>query len=187
MYSPHALLTLGLVLSLSALAADSPSSKLIGEIEGVYKHRFTNFEYNSSGPDIPYQTEDVVEIVRHDDTSIYVRAELHFYNGHDCSIAGIARYDGQKFIYHAKPPEYHSDEHCVLQVSADDKKLRLTDGDGSCHAYCGARGSLNNYAIDRAKKRPIRYMERLKASHEYQHAVFEASSGPADNSDAADR
>ena len=84
------LLALGLGFSLYASAADPAADKLIGDIEGVYKHRFPNGAINPGKPDDKYESEDVVEIVRYDTSRIYVRAELQFYNGHQCSISGIA-------------------------------------------------------------------------------------------------
>ena len=83
-----------MMLSASAWSAEPASGNPISEIEGVYKHRFMNGTITpGKAPgeaDQPYESEDIIEIVRHDQTHIYFRAELQFYNGHTCGIYGIA-------------------------------------------------------------------------------------------------
>jgi len=163
-----ALLALSLILGAGASHADPAADKLIGEIEGVYKHRFQNGLVTGE----KYESEDVVEIVRVDPDRIYVRAELQFFNGHECSISGIAKYDGGKFVYDA--PADPDTPACHFQVGVDGKAIRFGDADGACRASrCGARGGLDGYTIGRDSKRRIRYMDRLKASTEYKQAVSE--------------
>ena len=154
---------------------------LIADMEGVYKHRFKNGSVPSSTGDVEtWMSEDVVEIVRFDDSSVYVRADLNFFNGHVCGIRGIARFDPVKsaFVYRAPSRAVDGESECQLSVGLQGKELVLSDrpyagGPATCSAYCGMRGSLD-YRIARAKKRTIRYLERLKASAEYQAAVAEA-------------
>jgi hypothetical protein len=163
-----ALLALGLGLGLGVAHAQPPADQLIGEIEGVYKHRFQNGLVSGE----KYLSEDVVEIVRYDDSRIYVRAELQFFNGHECSISGIARYDGGKFVYDA--PAEPDLPACHFQVGVDGKAIRFADPEGACRpSRCGARGGLDGYTIARDSKRKIRYMDRLKNSTEYKQAVGE--------------
>lgn len=163
-----ALLALALGLGAGLCHADPASDKLIGEIEGVYKNRFQSGFVSGE----KYQAEDVVEIVRYDDARIYVRAELQFFNGHQCSISGIARYDGGKFVYDA--PVEPDTPACHFQVGVDGKAIRFGDPDGACRpSRCGARGALDGYTIARDSKRTIRYMDRLKRSTEYKQAVSE--------------
>lgn len=164
-----ALLATCLGLGLSAAHAQPPADQLIGEIEGVYKHRFQNGLVTGE----KYQSEDVVEIVRYDATRIYVRAELQFFNGHQCSISGIATYDGGKFVYDAPSPDPDTPA-CHFQVGADSKAITFRDPDGACRfSRCGARGGLDGYTIARDSKRRIRYMDRLRNSAEYKQAVSE--------------
>nr|WP_143029055.1 hypothetical protein [Massilia sp. PDC64] len=173
-----------LVPLLAALCACTASAQepaqLMQKIAGVYKHRFMSATITpGKAPgeaDVPYQAEDVIEIVPYDADHVYVRAHLDFYNGHTCDIAGMARHEQGAFVYRdtlslavaAYPP-------CTLKVSVEHDKLTLTDratpdAVSSCRAYCGVRGSLN-YSIDMDKRRPIRYLDRLKASREYKQAV----------------
>jgi hypothetical protein len=164
-----AVLALGLIPGTGVSHAEPAADKLIGDIEGVYKHRFQNGLVTGE----KYQSEDVVEIVRYDDTRIYVRAELQFFNGHECSISGIARYDGGRFAYD-EPPSDPGAQACHFQIGVDGKAIRFGDADGVCRAsHCGARGGLDGYTIARDSKRRIRYMDRLKNSNEYRQAVSE--------------
>lgn len=166
---PAALLALCLGLGAGVSHADPAADTLIGAIEGVYKHRFQNGLVTGDR----YESEDVVEIVRYDDARIYVRAELQFFNGHECSISGIARYDNGKFVYD-EPPSDAGAQLCHFEVGADGKVIRFGDDNGACRSsHCGARGGLDGYTIARDSKRRIRYMDRLKASSEYKQAVGE--------------
>ena len=170
-----------LAFTLAAQAADTPSSRLIGEMQGVYKHRFKNGVISpGKAPgeaDEAYESEDVVEIVPYDDSHVYLRAELQFYNGHQCSIAGIAGYENGAFVYHDPAKPLAGKPPCTLNVALTGKNLMLddritADGPSSCTImYCGARGSLSGYTIAKSSKRKIRYLDRLKVSIEYSQAV----------------
>ena len=163
------LLALAIGLGAGASHAQPAADPLIGEIEGVYKHRFQNGLVTGE----KYRSEDVVEIVRYDPTRIYVRAELQFFNGHECSISGIAAYVDGKFVYD-EPSTEPAAQACHFEVGADGQAIRFADANGACRAtHCGARGGLDGYAIARDSKRPIRYMDRLKRSTEYKQAVSE--------------
>lgn len=152
----------------------------IAEIEGVYKHRFRNAMITPGKQpgeaDVGYDSEDVVEIVRYDDSHIYVRARIEFYNGHSCGISGIAGREGNAFVFHDPEPALAGGPQCTLEVSSVGGKLILTDrvpaGAGStCREYCGFRGSLGDFSIPLSKRRPIRYMDRLKSSRHYLDAI----------------
>jgi hypothetical protein len=63
---------------MQANAAEVAPSKLIGEMDGVYKHRFKSATIEPrkapGEADAPYQAEDIIEIVRYDDRHVYVSA-----------------------------------------------------------------------------------------------------------------
>lgn len=164
--------------ALSAAASDDGARQLMDRMAGVYKHRFMSGAVVPGKADEPYQAEDVIEIVPYDADHVYLRVHLDFYNGHDCTIWGMARYEQGAFVYHGHEPEPEGSPQCALRVGIDKDRLRLTDRDGeqgasSCTlAYCGARGSLN-YDIGMDKRRDIRYMDRLKASRQYKQALDE--------------
>jgi hypothetical protein len=152
---------------------------LMQQMAGVYKRRFMNGTIapgkHPREADIPYQSEDVVEIVPFDADHVYVRADLDFYNGHVCKIAGMGRYEHGAFVYHDPDRSMPDEPPCTLKVGVDKDKLYITDratpdSVESCSRYCGARGNLN-YEIGMDKRRPIRYLPRLKASPEYAKAI----------------
>lgn len=160
---------------LAATPAPSPGQSM-ERIAGVYKHRFTSGMIVPGKEETePYQAEDIIEIVPYDREHVYVRVHLDFFNGHSCGIYGVARFEDGMFVYRDPAPPAAGDSPCVLKVGEKDGKLTLTDRPApdsgrTCEAYCGARGSLN-YEIGMDKRRPIRYLERLKASRQYREAT----------------
>lgn len=168
-----------LLAGLAPLAAAQDAAApqdLMREMAGVYKHRFTNGIVVPGKDDETYQAEDVVEIVPFDNEHIYVRARLNFYNGHTCAIAAMARHEDGAFVYREREALAPGLPACVMKVGVVKGQLTITDrepGSGrTCEQHCGARGTMN-YTIGMDKRRPIRYMERLKASRQYKAAVAE--------------
>ena len=177
--TPNILVALLAALCACTASAQEPA-QLMQEIAGVYKHRFMSATITpGKAPgeaDVPYQAEDVIEIVPYDADHVYVRAHLDFYNGHMCDIAGMGRYEQGAFVYHDPAPSPLPEApQCALRVRVENGQLTLTDratpdAVSSCRAYCGVRGSLE-YSIGLDKRRPIRYLDRLKASREYRKAL----------------
>jgi hypothetical protein len=161
------------VLALAAIAA-APASP-VTSLAGRYSRHFQNGLVDGS----KFWSDDVIEIVPVDASHAYFRADLMFYNGHTCGISGIARAVGRTLVYAEKSaPTYQGAKACRLTISTKGKALLLDDGDGSCQAYCGARGSLSNYDfVPYASKRPITYMAKLKGSTQYQSAIDDWKSG----------
>lgn len=165
-----------LCLSSACAIAEDASIELIKNIEGVYKHRFENGLVSGE----KYQSEDIIEIVKYTDNSIYFRVSLQFYNGHVCGIYGIAKYEGNAFVY-ANNADKTEPQACTLKISADKDALHITDridanSSSTCRAYCGMRGSLSDYDISRDKKRKIRYLPIILKSRQYNEAVEEFKS-----------
>lgn len=158
-------------LALAAIAA-APASP-VNTLAGRYSKHFQNGFVDGS----KYWSDDVVEIVPVDATHAYFRAELSFYNGHECSLTGVAKSVGNKLVYKEKVSEY-GDKPCNLTISASGKDLLLDDGEGTCKAYCGARGTFSNFRfIPLASKRAITYMPKLKGSEEYRGAIADWQAG----------
>jgi hypothetical protein len=169
-----------MALILAPAAAAAPPVEAMKAIEGVYKHRFMNGIITpGKAPmeaDTPYESEDIVEIVPYDETHIYVRAELQFYNGHSCSIAGIAGHENGSFVFHDPEKAFDGGPSCTLKLTPSSDAITITDrlsadGAATCSYYCGARGSLSQVSLPMKTRRPIRYMKRLIASREYQKAI----------------
>lgn len=164
-----------ILLGLAAIAA-APASP-VTSLAGRYSKHFQNGMVDGS----KFWSDDVVEIVPIDAAHAYFRAELAFYNGHSCSIAGVAKAVGNKLVYREKQASYDGGPTCRLTITTKGKSLLLDDGDGSCQSYCGARGSLSGFDfIPLSSKRPIGYMARLKGSSEYKGAIDAWKSGKTD-------
>ncbi|HEX5183029.1 MAG TPA: hypothetical protein VFW19_07740 [Allosphingosinicella sp.] len=156
------LLVVGLASAAAGPAAFDPAA-----IAGRYGRHFLNGLVDGSR----YWSDDVLEIVRLDPRRAYFRAELQFYNGHQCSISGIAHSEPGDLVY--REAETNTDGgHCMLHIRPTPAGVRLVD-DHSCQDHCGARGTLNGVDFDRGSRRPITYMDRLKRSSEYKDALAE--------------
>lgn len=163
------------LLGLAAIAA-APASP-VSSLAGRYSKHFQNGMVDGS----KFWSDDVVEIVPVDATHAYFRAELAFYNGHSCGISGIAKAVRDELVYREKQPAYDGGPTCRLTITSKGKSLLLDDGDGSCQAYCGARGTLSGFDfIPLSSKRPISYMARLKGSSQYRAAIDAWKSGKTD-------
>ena len=79
--------------ALALLGAAPPSP--VTAFAGRYSHHFENGLIGGS----TYGSDHVVEIVPVDRRHAYVRAELQFYNGHSCSLAGVAASHGATLVY----------------------------------------------------------------------------------------
>lgn len=169
--------TLGLLAAAAAMATTAfAAARLdLDSIAGVYKERFKNGLVTGE----EYESENVVEVVKVSPTTAYVRADLEFYNGHQCAIRGIAKLEGDALVY--RPAErIEGFGPCELGVSVKDGKLAFSDKDGECRRYyCGARGGFDGIAFPLTSRRTIRYMPRLLASREYAAAMKEFTTGKA--------
>jgi hypothetical protein len=140
----------------------------------VYKRRFPNATVDGDR----YESEDVLEIVRLDADSAYVRSRLEFYNGHSCASWFVARVEGDALVYREPNPPAHRGQ-CVLTIRRDGEVMRFGDESGACtREFCGARGSYNRRKLPVSSQRPIRYMARLLASRQYAEAMAEAGRAP---------
>lgn len=190
-YLAKLLMGLGLCFpAVSAFGSTSAALKMMKEIEGVYQHKFANAMIAAGKApleaDTFYSSKDIVEVMPYDNQHIYLRAKLHFYNGHICALYGIAEYEDGRFVYRAPKSELSDESVCTLTLSKTAKGLHLTDritseGGAICRSYCGQRGSLSDLTLPMASKRPISDQTRIRKSREFQSAVreFKAASNQA--------
>lgn len=137
----------------------------LGAIEGVYKNRI-KLAFASGET---YETEDILEIVKIAENKAYVRLVLRFDNGHRCSLWGVGRVEDARLIYRPRE-DYRAG--CELAIVPDGSALVLSDKDGVCKdSSCGARGAYEGISFELGKRRAIRYMERLKASWQFEEAL----------------
>lgn len=144
------------------------ASKIIDQITGVYKYRFKNYFISGES----FQSENILEIVKINDNTIYFRTELTFSNNHACSLFGTAAYkDDTLFLYEDK------NNACKLTINITDKDINFLDGDGNndqCKEnYCGTRGGFSGISFKKSQRRDIRYMKILKNSQEYKDSIEE--------------
>jgi hypothetical protein len=156
-----------------AHAAATDAARTIAGLEGVYKRKFMNSYVHSTGDEM-YESEDIIEIVRYDDKRVYFRVDLAFINAHSCSISGIAPYEKGKIVY--SEPAREGEKKCTFTLRPTKDAIRFTDmvsdQSSSCHfSHCSMRGSLTSGSVPKKSRRPIRYMDRLKKSIEYEQAL----------------
>lgn len=159
-----------LALAFPAFAADSPSTRLIKDIEGAYEQRLDK----PGKPGQPAEAEDRIELLRHGDDALYVNAALTTADAHRCFISGVALFENGAFVYRDPSPPLSGDQ-CTLSVSLSGDTLRLTDrlapkGPSTCRAQC-ARASLGDYSIPVAKREKIGNVGKIKGSREYAKAI----------------
>jgi hypothetical protein len=159
-----------LFVAIAACTGLALATDITSEWAGVYKERFPNGLVTGE----TYESENVLEIVRLDAESAYVRATLQFYNGHSCSIYGVARVEGESLVYHV-PATPGDRERCMLTLTRVGDAMRFGDANGACQLRsCGARGSFEGIEMPVSSRRRIRYMTRLRASREFAAAIQEA-------------
>lgn len=151
------------------LAAGPPAPNPVRDLAGRYSAHFENGLVDGSS----YWSDDVAEIVPVDRRHAYLNFSLAFYNGHSCSLSGIAAAEGNALVYRAPADDAIPGEPpCRLLVRRMGDTLGWED-DGTCKMHCGARGSFLNGSLPWRSKRAITYMPRLKASAGYRGAMSE--------------
>jgi hypothetical protein len=170
--------TLTALLAFPAIASEKPGQtpngrpdQSVASIAGVYKYRFTNGTVAGE----EYQSEDILEIVELSPDTAYFRAELEFFNGHSCSIYGMAHWLDRVLHYE----EADETGRCALRIVVNDKELSFVDDpDAPCRdTHCGMRGGFDGKRFERSGRRAIRYMQRLLDSREFAEArsAYEAT------------
>lgn len=159
------------------LAAGLASPDPVATLAGRYSSHFRNGVIGGSD----YWSDNVAEVVRIDARHAYVNFSLQFYNGHSCSLSGVAEADGDALIYRGPPDDtFYGDSPCRLVIRRQGGELAWND-DGTCKAHCGARGSFLHDGLPLSSKRRITYMTRLKRSSDYRDALTRWRTGkPAD-------
>jgi hypothetical protein len=153
-----ALFAAGLCLGAAAAA---PSAR---DLAGRYTYSFRNGDISGAS----YTTTDRVTIVATGPARAYVDLQLNFFNGHECSIGGMAVLERGRLVYRDPEMRGFDGTPCELRLWRDGARLRWTDGEGSCRGYCGARGSLSDGEMSWASRRAISRAQqaRILAEHE---------------------
>lgn len=164
----------GLLAALCSSALSASASPDASTLAGVYKH----LQKATVEDGQRVQSEDILEIVPYGpekDRKAYFRLQMRFAMFHTCDATGIGRttrdgldFEGEVF-----------GNACKLKITFTPRGLRIRDEEDRCRmAFCGARGTLNwTSPILRSDRRPIRYMQRLLDSEQYEQAVAAEKKG----------
>ena len=137
--------------SLAAVAAPS-AYDLAGRYTFSFRNGFVAGDH--------YRSTDVLEIVARDRTHAAFDIHLNFFNGHECSLGGEATLVGATLVYRETAPQSPGRPICVLRLWRERGRLRWSDGENSCQAYCGARGSFMSGDMAWSGRRPMSRAQR---------------------------
>jgi hypothetical protein len=162
---PHRLLPACVTICLLTAATPrsvDPATALAGRYDAEFPDGLTSGE--------TYTGRDVVEVVLVASRAAYLRFHLDFYNGHICSLSGIAKAEGDALVLR-QAAEIAGGSGCTLTVRRAGKTLAWSDPANGCQSYCGIRGSFMSGAVPWASRQPITYLARLKGSRQYRAAL----------------
>ncbi len=170
------ILTTVTALTIPAFAHASETADPVKQFAGRFSKHFPNSDIDGHR----YWSDNVVEIVPVSTNAAYFRIHLEFYNGHACSLSGVAQASGSGLRYQTVIPVYDfssrgmKNGQCVLQISKQDNHLLLKELDpdmGCKYNYCGTRGEFDGVTLPWKSHRSISYMQKLKTSNEYRDAL----------------
>ena len=165
----------GVALAAAAIAGAAAAAglSLPQALAGEYSFRFESGLVSGEN----YRAENNLAIVPTGVGAAYVDATLEFFNGHQCSVSGIAHVEGRDLVYREPEASKIGDSACVLHVTRKGSKIVISDEEGTCKAYCGARGSLSDDSFPFSSRQPVRHLKRLKASDGFKQALAEDAKG----------
>jgi len=91
----------------------------------------------------PYVGKNILGLLHTPENDLNFSLSLDFFNGHSCSLQGIAKPDKDGWTYLEKNQAEENGAFCKLTFIMKDNTI-VTHADGNlCVEYCGARGSLD--------------------------------------------
>jgi len=114
-----------------------------------------------------YMATDVVTVVATSRTRALVNFDLTFFNGHICSLTGIARLEGRALVYR-RPGRFAGDPPCILRLWRQGARLRWNADNNSCREDCGARGSFTDGGMRWSSRRPISRAGRARILRDFE-------------------
>lgn len=147
-----------------ALVAAGPAHDGTRSLAGRYDQEFPSGTFAGQ----KYTVEDLIEIVPVAPKAAYFRIHRASSTGAICGIHGVATSVNEALVYRDRQQLEGS---CTLTIERKGRALEIDDHGASCKNYCGMGNSLSEVQIPYASKRPIRYLDRLKASPQYQQAL----------------
>jgi hypothetical protein len=113
-------------------------------IRGSYRHSFRNGDVDGDH----FTSTDRLDIAPLSDHTIRFSVDLQFYNGHECSIDGIAKFAKPGFFVFQDKDEDAGPLGCVLEIIPGKAGVTLADPTGGCKRIsCGERGGYGGAAF----------------------------------------
>jgi len=134
------------------------------DLAGRWTHRFTSGDISGAR----FRVEDKVVIVPVGRGRAVFDIQLNFFNGHQCSISGTAGLEVSRLVYRDSRNLGENGTSCRLTIWRDGARLRWDDGEGSCRAYCGARGGLGEGEMRWSGRRTLSRTEQARVIAEYE-------------------
>ena len=158
-------IAIGCALAAAYFGTAAFSAELdIDRVAGLYTHGFMNGNIEGG----KYWSDEALEIVKLSPKTAYIRIHLEFFNGHQCSIWGVAEVEGQSLTYREPRTQ------CELSLMIGGDRITFADKDNHCRdGSCGVRGLYTGQGFKLSSRRPISYMSKLLASFEYLDAIKE--------------
>jgi hypothetical protein len=128
------------------------------DLAGRWTRRFTSGDI--SGARFPVQ--DQLVIVATGPGHAVFDLQLHFFNGHECSIGGVATLEGSRLVYENAQTTGYDGSACRLEIWRDGNRIRWDDGESTCQGFCGARGGLGGGELRWSTRRAITRAERAR-------------------------
>ncbi|WP_010297826.1 hypothetical protein [Candidatus Odyssella thessalonicensis] len=159
----------------SSLTAPKSAAKLIKSIEGVYKFLHGVDSSVRYPPD--EDLEDILEIVKVSEQSIYFRTHITSLWSRIGAQWGVASYTSNNTFIYTAPDENQvmNEPRCQFTIKVTEDKIELRDNGGCGLNHLGGGAGSYAYSFDRKRKRKIRYMNQLLNSQQYKQALAEVS------------
>ena len=106
------------------------------------------------------ETKDVLALQEKEHGDLVFATHISFFNGHSCSIRGLAKKDGDRWVFNAPLSVGDLSEYgvCELEIYLEDGSVVLNSQfedeiSQLCRSnYCGMRGHLNNIKFPKSSK-----------------------------------
>lgn len=151
------------LLALVAPAAAATVGLDLGGLAGGYSQTVPNSDRRGN----QLMSTNTLDIVPTGPKSAFVRANLEFYNGHQCYLAGVAHVERDALVYREIDEGL---QHCVLEIRRSGDRIELSD-ENSCQDMCGAYGGFQGASFKASSRLPVTDLTDLKASEEYVGAL----------------
>lgn len=101
----------------------------------------------------PYESTNQFGAILQDNGDLAFKTMLMFFNGHSCSLDGVAQPIHENHWVYRYEEEGNPDSHCALDiVVSNDSILLNAKSEANCRYFCGARGAFYNIRFPLSSK-----------------------------------